>query len=147
MSDSGADTNERLDWRGVGIATLALGALTWGLTVLSGAEPPLGAGLAAAGAGIAGLALFVLVEARQGKRASMPLALFGTRSFGGLTLLTFLLYGALGAAFVLIPYLLIENHGFSPMTAGAALLPIPLVLGAGSRFMGGLAVRLSLIHI
>ena len=110
--------------------------------MLSGDESPVSAGLAAAGAGLAGLALFVLVEARQGKHAGMPLALFGTLSFGGLTLLAFLLYGALGAAFVLIPYLLIENYGFSPMAAGAALLPIPLVLGAGSRFMGGLSVRI-----
>jgi hypothetical protein len=33
----------------------------------------------------------VLVEARQGEHAGMPLALFGTPSFGGLTLLTVLL--------------------------------------------------------
>jgi predicted MFS family arabinose efflux permease len=72
----------------------------------------------------------------------MPLALFGTMSFGGLTLLTFLLYGALGAAFVLIPYILIENHHYSPLLAGAALLPIPVILGGGSRTMGGLAARI-----
>jgi len=137
-----ADGKERLDWLGVGIATAALGALTWGLTVLSGADPMLGPGLVAAIGGAAGLALFVWVEAHQGKCASMPLTLFGTMSFGGLTLLTFLLYGALGAAFVLIPFLLIENHGYSPVMAGAALLPIPITLGAGSRFMGALAARI-----
>ena len=133
---------ERLDWLGVGVATLALGAVTWGLTVLSAAEPMTGPGLAATGAGLAGLALFVWLEAHQGKHASMPLDLFGTRSFGGLTLLTFLLYGALGAAFVLIPYLLIESHGFTPMLAGAALLPIPAMLAAGSRTMGAFAVKI-----
>jgi EmrB/QacA subfamily drug resistance transporter len=133
---------DRLDWRGVGLATLALGALTWGLTVLSGAVPQQGAGLAAVAAGVLGLALFVWVEASQGKHAAMPLDLFGTMSFGGLTLLTFLLYGALGAAFVLIPYLLIENHGFTPLAAGAALLPLPAILGAGSRHMGAIAARL-----
>jgi EmrB/QacA subfamily drug resistance transporter len=133
---------EKLDWWGVGVATLALGALTWGLTVVSGARPMAGPGLAAAGAGAAGLALFVWIEARQGKHAGMPLAMFGTMSFGGLTLLTFLLYGALGAAFVLIPYILIENHHYSPLLAGAALLPIPVILGGGSRAMGGLAARI-----
>ena len=102
------------------MATVALGLLTWGLTVLSGAEPQTGAGLAAALAGAAALGLFVWIEARQGKHASMPLDLFGTRSFAGLTLLTFLLYGALGATFVLIPFVLIENHGFTPLAAGAA---------------------------
>lgn len=132
---------QRLDWGGVGVATLALGAITWGLTVLSAAEPLPAPGLAATGAGFAGLALFVWLEARQGPRASMPLALFGTRSFGGLTLLTFLLYGALGGALVLVPLLLIENRGFSPLLAGAALLPIPLILGAASRTMGTIAAK------
>jgi predicted MFS family arabinose efflux permease len=55
--------------------------------------------------------------------------------------LTFLLYAALGGALVLVPYLLIENRGFSPTMAGAALLPIPVVLGAGSRFMGMFAAK------
>jgi EmrB/QacA subfamily drug resistance transporter len=133
---------ERLDWLGVTIATLALASLTWGLTVLSGPHPAVTIGAAAVAAGLAGLGAFVAVEARQGRHASMPLALFGTLSFGGLTLLTFLLYGALGAAFVLMPYTLIENHRFTPLLAGAALLPIPVILGGASRFMGSLAARI-----
>jgi EmrB/QacA subfamily drug resistance transporter len=132
---------ERLDWLGVGVATLALAALTWGLTVLGGVHPRTAEGAAAVLAGLAGLGAFVAIEARQGPHASMPLALFGTLSFGGLTVLTFLLYGALGAAFVLIPYTLIENYGMSPLLAGAALLPIPAILGGASRFMGALAAR------
>ena len=132
---------ERLDWLGVGLATAALASLTWGLTVLSGVHPKLVEGAATALAGLAGLGAFVAVEARQGAHASMPLDLFGTLSFGGLTLLTFLLYGALGAAFVLMPYTLIENQGFTPLRAGAALLPIPVILGGASRFMGALAAR------
>ncbi len=140
VGETGAG-KERLDWAGVGVATLSLGALTWGLTVLSGADPLVGPGLAATVAGLAGLALFVWLEARQGPHASMPLALFGTRSFGGLTLLTFLLYAALGGALVLVPYLLIENRGFSPTLAGAALLPIPVILGAASRTMGAIAAK------
>lgn len=133
---------ERLDWLGVGLATLALGAITWGLTVLSGANPQPRAGAAAAIAGAIGLLAFVWVEARQGKHAGMPLDLFGTSSFAGLTLLTFLLYAALGSALLLVPYLLIENYGFSPLLAGAALLPLPVILGGASRFMGGLAARI-----
>jgi EmrB/QacA subfamily drug resistance transporter len=132
---------DQLDWLGVGVATLSLAALTWGLTVLSAAQPAIGPGLAAAAAGAAGLGLFVWIEARQGPHASMPLALFGTRSFGGLTVLTFLLYAALGGALVLVPFVLIENRGFSPLQAGAALLPIPVILGAASRTMGAIAAK------
>lgn len=140
VAETGAG-KERLDWLGVGTATLALGLLTWGLTVLGAAEPATGPGLGATAAGLAGLALFVWFEARQGPRASMPLAMFGTRSFAGLTLLTFLLYAALGGALVLVPFLLIENRGYSPLMAGAALLPIPVILGAASRTMGAIAAK------
>ena len=43
----------------------------------------------------------------------MPLALFGTRSFVGVTLLTLCLYAALGGMVVLLPYLLIRGAGWS----------------------------------
>ena len=59
----------------------------------------------------------------------------------GLTLLTVLLYGALGALLVLVPYVLIQGAGFSGTMAGAALLPFPIVLALSSRAMGGLAGR------
>ena len=71
-----------------------------GLTVLAargggGEAGPAGIALAALGAGVAALVAFVAVEARLGARAMMPLALFGTRSFVGVTLLTLSLYAAL----------------------------------------------------
>ncbi len=72
----------------------------------------------------------------------MPLALFGSKSFIGLTLLTLLLYGALGGLMVLLPYVLIEAGGYSSAMAGAALLPLPLVLAVTSPFLGGLAGRI-----
>ena len=130
-----------LDWLGVGVATASLGAVTWGLTVLSGTSGRTGVGAAATGAGIAAFALFVWIERRRGDRAIMPLAMFGTASFAGLTILTFFLYAALGGLFVLLPYVMIEMKGYSPVEAGAALLPLPALIGAASRAMGGLAAR------
>ena len=131
-----------IDALGVTVATLALGALTWGLTVLSGRDGHAGGGWSAVGAGGAALLLFLLIERRRGERAILPLTLFGTASFVGLTLLTFLLYAALGGLFVLLPYVLIELRGFSPVAAGAALLPLPAVIGLGSRLMGAVAVKI-----
>lgn len=143
VADSRDDAGKPLDWLGVATATAALGALTWGLTVLSGeGVGDTRAGWVAAGFGLAALVAFVLIERAKGDRAIMPVAMFGTASFAGLTLLTFFLYAALGGVFVLLPYLLIELAGYSPFEAGAALLPLPAVLGLASRAMGGLAAKI-----
>jgi len=77
----------------------------------------------AAAAGAALLLAFVRLERVRGERAMMPLALFGSRTFAGLSLLTFFLYGALGGLLVLLPYVLIVAAHYSGTEAGAALLP------------------------
>ena len=69
----------------------------------------------------------------------VPLALFGSRAFVGLTFFTFLLYGALGGLMLLLPYTLIEAGGYSAVQAGSALLPLPIVIALGSPLMGKLA--------
>ena len=99
-------------------------------------------GALAALAGLSVFAAFVWLERRRGEDAIMPLVLFGTKSFVGLTILTFFLYAALGGLFVLLPYMLIETHGYSAAMAGAALLPLPVVLGLSGRAMGGVAARI-----
>jgi predicted MFS family arabinose efflux permease len=43
---------------------------------------------------------------------------------------------------LLIPYVLIEAGGYSPVEAGLSLLPLSILLGLGSPLMGKLAVRL-----
>jgi MFS family permease len=110
-----------LDLSGGLWATFGLGALTWALTVGSGRSGWSTASLTAAAAALIALGVFVLVEQRRGERAMMPLALFASSSFIGLTLLTLFLYGALGAVFVLIPYVLIETAHYSATAAWAAL--------------------------
>jgi EmrB/QacA subfamily drug resistance transporter len=131
-----------LDLAGAGLASAGLAILTWGLTVASskgGISLKATAGL---GGGLALLVLFLIVEKRQGDRAMMPLALFSSRAFIGLTLLTFLLYGALGGVLVLVPYVLIEVSRYSATAAGAALLPLPVVISLTSPAMGRIAARL-----
>jgi len=130
------------DWAGAALATLGLGALTWGLTAWSASDR---LGTAAAAALAAGLLLmigFLAVERRRGGTAMVPLALFGSRAFVGLTLFTFLLYGALGGLMLLLPYTLIEAAGYPATIAGAALLPLPIVIALGSPLMGKAAARI-----
>ena len=138
--DESAAGEQPVDWPGAALATAALGATTWGLTLAS-SEHRFGTG-AVVGVltGAVLLAAFVLVERRRGAAAMMPLALFGSRAFAGLSLLTFLLYGALGGLLLLLPYLLITG-GYPPARAGLALLPFALAIGGGSRAMGRVAAR------
>jgi EmrB/QacA subfamily drug resistance transporter len=130
-----------LDWAGAVLATAGLALLTWALTAASGSGVASGWIGAAASAGAALLAAFVLLEGRLGDRAIMPLAMFATTTFAGLTLLTFFLYGSLGGLLVLLPFLLIKIAGMSATAAGAALLPVPALIGIGSPLMGRLTAR------
>ena len=130
------------DWPGALAATLALGALTWGLTVWSAGNGAAGTVLPSLAVGVAIALLFLLVERRRGARAMVPLDLFGSRPFVGLTVLTFLLYGALGGLLVLLPFTLIEAAGYGAAAAGTALLPFPLIVAAASPLMGRLAARI-----
>ena len=132
----------RTDYAGALLATAGLGGLTYALTLWSATrrftlEPQI-----ELVAGMAMLVGFLWVEYRRGARAMMPLGLFKGRCFSGLNLLTFLLYGAFGAAMLLIPYVLITSGGYSPIEAGLAMLPLPILMTAASPTMGGLAMRI-----
>ena len=132
----------RLDLVGAVLATLGLGAATYGLTLWSQKftlTPMASIGLVA---GAALLIAFVLWERRLGDKAMVPLSLFDNRCFSALNLMTVLLYGAFGGAMLLIPYVLIEAGGYSPIEAGLSLLPLSILLGLASPLMGKLAVRL-----
>ncbi|HEV7576844.1 MAG TPA: MFS transporter [Caldimonas sp.] len=146
VDESRGDEAAPLDVVGAVLATAGLSLATYGLTVLAarGASPAGASGsaalaLATLAAGSAALVAFVVVEARLGRRAMLPLALFGTRSFVGVTVLTLCLYAALGGMIVLLPYLLIRSAGWSATAAGAALLPLSVAMGLGSRAAGRLA--------
>lgn len=131
-----------LDWAGAGSATVALGLLTWSLTAAATASAPATWRWLAAVAGFALFGAFLWLERRRGKQAIMPLAMFGTQTFVGITLLTFFLYGSLGGLLVLLPFLLIRVAHYSAIAAGAALLPLPILIGLGSPLMGGLTARI-----
>jgi len=140
------DSRERgrpaLDAPGAVLATTALGVLTWSLTIGSGPAGWSVLALGGAAASVMAMLGFVWVEKRRGERAMMPLGMFGSSSFIGLTLLTLMLYGALGALMVLIPYVLIQAHGYTGTQAGSALVPAAIILALASPGMGKLAGRI-----
>jgi EmrB/QacA subfamily drug resistance transporter len=141
VQDSHDRERPALDIPGGLLATAALGALTWGLTIGSGHAGWTAFAISGVAAGLALLLAFIGVERLRGERAMMPLAMFGSASFIGLTLLTLLLYGALGAVMVLVPYVLIQG-GYSATQGGSALVPVAVVLALLSPLMGKLAGRM-----
>ncbi|RQH05749.1 MFS transporter [Paraburkholderia dinghuensis] len=134
------DAPQHLDWFGAAVAATGLGAFTYGLTEASarGFDHPLVLG--AIGAGVLVLAVFVIVEAKS-HNPMMPLDVFASRDFTGANLVTFLLYFGLGGALFFLPFTLIRAHGYTATEAGAALLPMPVMIGLLSRFTGGLTSR------
>ena len=132
----------RTDYAGAVLVTAGLGGLTYALTRWSSSA--VFDSVAAVAIALGGVLLvgFVFVEKRRRDKAMIPLAMFADRCFAGLNLLTFLLYGAFGAAMLLVPYVLISSAGYSPVQAGLALLPLPIILACGSPAMGKLAIRI-----
>ena len=136
--DTGAG---RTDYAGALLATGGLGGMTYALTLWSATGRFTAVAVVAMVIGVAMLGAFLFAEYRRGERAMMPLDLFKGRCFSGLNLLTFLLYGAFGAAMLLIPYVLISSGGYSPVQAGLAMLPLPVLMTSLSPTIGALAAR------
>jgi EmrB/QacA subfamily drug resistance transporter len=142
VAESGDPGVGRTDYPGALLATGGLGGLTYALTLWSATGHWTSSAIITGAIGTILLVAFLYAEHRRGDRAMMPLGLFASRCFSGLNLLTFLLYGAFSAAMLLIPYVLITSGGYSPVEAGLAMLPLPVLMTAASPKMGSLASRI-----
>ena len=142
VTESSEPGGGRTDYVGAFLVTAGLGGITYALTLWSAVGHFTNEALIVGALGIIFTAAFLFAEYRRGNRAMMPLSLFRSRCFSGLNLLTFLLYGTFGVAMLLIPYVLITSGGYSPVEAGLAMLPLPIVMTVASPSMGGLAARI-----
>jgi EmrB/QacA subfamily drug resistance transporter len=130
----------RLDWPGALLATLGLGGVTFALLESPQAGWSSPGVLSALLLGCAALAAFLAHESRSSARM-LPLSLFRSRNFTGANLITLTLYAGLSGALFFLPLNLIQVHGYTATAAGAALLPLILVMFLLSRWSGGLAGR------
>jgi predicted MFS family arabinose efflux permease len=119
-----------------------VGTLTYALTVGTGRDGWTFPALLALAIGVVLLAAFVRTEILRADRAMIPIALFASREFVGISFLTLFLYGALSALLVLVPYVLISTAHYSNTAAGAALLPAPILMAVISPLAGSIAGRI-----
>jgi predicted MFS family arabinose efflux permease len=140
VKDSPAKNGAPLDLNGGLLATAALGSITWALTIGTTGWTPRAIMLLAAGLVL--LAAFLWLEKIKGDRAMMPLSIYNSARFVGLSLFTWFLYAALGALMVLVPFVLIAAAGWSATGAGAALTPFALIMAAISPLAGRVAGRI-----
>jgi EmrB/QacA subfamily drug resistance transporter len=133
------EVTRHLDLGGALLATLGLGAVTFGLIRAQGAVADAVA-LSTTGLGLVLLGAFVVVE-RRTRHPMLPLDVFRSRAFTGANLYTLFLYAALGGALYFVPFILIDVQRYTPTAAGAALLPFVLLQFALARWSGGLVAR------
>lgn len=131
------EKGSKLDWQGALLATIGLGGVTFALIEVSRGGATV---IIAAVIGIAALVSFLFAEAYT----SAPMVSFGlfrSKTFSGANLLTLFLYAAFGGILFFFPLNLIQVQHYSATEAGAALLPLILLIFVLSRWSGGLIAR------
>ena len=108
------------------LGAVGLGGLTYGLIEWPGqAGSP--AVVLALLFGVGGLVGFVWRE-HSARAPMLPLGIFSSRVFTATNLVTFAVYAALSAIFFFLVLTLQVVAGFSPLEAGAALLPVTVLM-------------------
>jgi EmrB/QacA subfamily drug resistance transporter len=130
-----------LDYAGSALATLALAGSTYALIeapVQGLRSVPV---LAALAVGLVAAGGFVARE-RRAASPMLPLSIFASRQFASANLVTLVVYAALGGVFFLLVVFLQTSLGYSPVAAGAAALPVTVLMLLLSARSGALAERI-----
>ena len=128
-----------LDLPGAGLATLAIAGLCFALIQASGGLTP--AVITAAALSLTAVGAFAAVE-RRSSHPMLPLELFRSRQFASATVLALVTYAALGGVIFLFVAFLQISLGYTALQAGAATLPVTLLLLVLSSPSGAIAQRI-----
>jgi EmrB/QacA subfamily drug resistance transporter len=135
------DADHHIDKLGAVLAVIGLASATYAL--IEGPSPgtaPL-VTIVAAVIGVGGLAAFVFFE-RGSAHPMLPVDIFRSRQFTSANLVTVAVYAALGGTFFLLAVDLQQSLHYSPVAAGASLLPVTLIMLMFSSRAGALAQRI-----
>lgn len=113
------------DVAGAAVTAVGLAAVTWLLISGPGAK---GVTVAVVGmVAVVAVVAFFVVE-RRTRNPLVPFSLFGSPVFSAANLMTFLVYGALGAMMFVLVIQLQTSLGWSPLASGLATLPVTALL-------------------
>jgi EmrB/QacA subfamily drug resistance transporter len=129
---------ERIDYQGAILTALGLAGTTYALIE---ASDPSAAVLVAGIGGVLALVAFFFAE-RRSPMPMLPLEIFRSRQFSAANAVTFVVYAALGGFFFLLVAFLQISMGYTPIEAGAASLPVTLLMLLFSARSGALAQRI-----
>lgn len=129
----------RLDYLGAVLAAVGLAGTTYALIEgPSGISPLI---LISAIGGVAALVWFIAQE-RRSDNPMMSLTIFRSKQFSAANAVTFVVYGAMGGVFFLLVAFLQISLDYNPIAAGAASLPITILMLLFSARSGALAQRI-----
>jgi len=130
--------SRQLDLFGAGLVTISLFAITYALIRGSAIGWHSIATTGSAIAGVVVMGIFV-VRDRRVKNPLIPPEVFASRTFGTINVATLLLYGALGANFYELPFVMIQGHGYNALQTAFAILPMAACMVALARVGTALA--------
>ena len=141
IADSHDETiSQKIDIFGAVLASLSLGGVVYALIASQGH----GFELVPVVIGVVALILLGVFVWYEGRAANpmMPLRFFQSRVFAGANLYTLLLYAGLGGGLFFIPFDLINVQHYTPTAAGAAMLPMIIILFLFSRYSGAVQAKI-----
>jgi EmrB/QacA subfamily drug resistance transporter len=129
-----------LDLTGAVLTGLGLAGTTYALIE----APDKGMSAAVLISGIGGVLALIgfLVNERRSPNPMLPLEIFSSKQFSAANGVTFVVYAALGGFFFLLVAFLQVSMGYTPIEAGAASLPVTLLMLVFSARAGMLAQRI-----
>ncbi len=129
-----------IDWIGAALVTAGLFGLVFGLVEAGSKGFSDLRVVVALALGATALVAFI-IEERRCPHPMVPPAIFASRTFTGANVLTLFLYCGLSATMFVLPFNLIQVHGYSVVEAASAFLPFVMVMFLLSRWAGGLLDR------